>query len=242
MATRNLRTSPLVYARSAGVLYLILIIFAPFSMMYIPSTLTVPGDAMETANRIMASESLFRMGLMSDSIVFLTELPLVVLLYVLFRPVSRTIAMVAAFARLANAIVQGVNLLNNLVVLLLLGGAGYLAAFSADQVHALVLLFLDAHQAGVYIWQVFFGLHCLVIGYLLFVSGYYPRILGVLMAVAALGYLTDSFGNFLFPAHRETYALIVGVTAVMGEIPFFLWLLIKGVDAQQWHRRAAASA
>jgi hypothetical protein len=242
MTTRTAEISPLVYARIAGLLYLIMTVCAPFSMMYIPSNIIVSGDAAATANNLIASESLFRIGFVSDSVVFLIEIVLIVILYVLFKPVNKTLSLVAAFARLAMTVIQGVNLLYNSTALLLLSGAGYLTVFEPDQLHALMLLFLNAHESGVLIWQVFFGFHCSVLGYLLFKSGYFPRILGVLMVVAALGYLTESFGNFVLPKYEEIFAVVVVVLAVIGEIPFMLWLLIKGVNVEQWKKRALESA
>src|SRR5215210_7534508 len=201
MTTRTAETSPLIYARVAGVLILIILVVGPFSLIYVPSTLIVPGDATATADNIRASEWLFPLGIVSDSLVFLTEIVLTVLLYVLLRPVSRTLSLVAAFARLAMTVVMAVNLLPYFTALLLLSGAGYLTVFEPAQSDALALLFLNAHQDVVYIWQLFFGLHLAVLGYLIFKSGYFPRILGVVMVVAALGYLSDAYGNMLSPTY-----------------------------------------
>jgi hypothetical protein len=234
-------TSPLIYARVAGFLLLFVAIIAPFSQLYVPSTLIVPGDATATANNIAASGWLFHLGIVSDSLVFLIEIVLCVLLYVLLRPVSRTLSLVVAFARLAMTVVMGINLLPYFIALLLLSGAGYLTAFEPDQLDALVLLFLNAREYGVYIWQSVFVLHLVVLGYLVFKSGYFPRILGVLLILGALGYLIDSFGNILFPNYEGIFGLVVAVTSIIGELPFFLWLLIKGVNVQKWHDRASAS-
>jgi len=119
-----------------------------------------------------------------------------------------------------------------------LSGAGYLTVFEPAQLDALVLLFLNAHGYGVFIWQLFFGFHLFVLGYLIYKSGYFPRILGILMVGGSLGYLLDSYGNILFPNYAEIFGVIVGVTAVIGELPFFLWLLIKGVNVQRYNERA----
>src|SRR5215211_9042052 len=199
MTTRTAEPSPLVYARVAGFLVILLVLLGPFSQLYVPSTLIVPGDATATADNIRASGWLLRLGIVSDSLIFLIEIVVTVLLYVLLRPVSRTLSLVAAFARLAMAIIQGINLLPYFTALLLLSGAGYLTVFEPDQSDALALLFLNAHQYGDYIWQVFFGLHLFVLGYLIFKSGYFRRILGLLMVLGSLGYLLDSYGNILFP-------------------------------------------
>src|SRR5215217_5332044 len=198
-------TSPLVYARVAGFLLLFVAIIAPFGQLYVPSTLVVPGDATATANNIGASGWLLHLGIVSDSLVFLIEIVLCVLLYVLLRPVSRTLSLVAAFARLSMTVVMGINLLPFFIALLLLSGAGYLSVFEPAQSDALALLSLNAHQNGVYVWQMFFGLNLFVLGYLIYKSGYFPRILGILMVVGALGYLLDAYGNILFHNYGETF-------------------------------------
>ena len=241
MTTPAAETSPLVYARVAAALFLIILACSVVSMMYVPSRIVVPGDAAATAENIVASESLFRVGIAGEAILFLCEIALTVLLYVLFRPVSRTLSLVAAFARLAMTVVQGTNLLYSYAALLLLSGAGYLKAFEPGQLYALVLLLFDAHNYGAIVWGAFFGLHCLVLGYLIFKSGYFPRVLGILMVIASLGYLTDSFGNFLFAGYEGKLGWLVFVTAFAGEFPFFLWLLFKGVNVRKWHDRALAS-
>jgi hypothetical protein len=238
MTTRTAGTSPLIHARVAGILAILLVVLGPFTLLYVPSTLIVPEDATATADNIRASESLFRIAIISDLLIFFDEIVLTVLLYVLLRPVSRTLSLVAAFARLAMAVIQGINLLPNFFVLLLLSGAGYLAAFEPDQLDALVLLFLNAREYGVYIWQAVFVPHLFVLAYLVFKSGYFPRILGILLVFGALGYLVDSFGNILFPNYEEIFDVVVAGTSIIGELPFFLWLLIRGVNVQRYNERA----
>jgi len=224
-------------ARIAGILTLLIVVFAPFSMIYVPTTLVVPGDAAETANNIMASEGLFRLGMVSDSIVFLIEIVLTVLLYVLLKPVNKTLSLVAAFSRLAMAVIQGMNLLNHFIVLLLLSGAGYLTIFAPDQLQALVMLFLNAHESVVLIWGLFFGLHLLVFGYLVYKSGYLPKFLGILLLIVAFCYLIQDFGNMLFPQYKALFTSM-GSLAFL-EIAFPLWLLIKGVNVEQWQKRVS---
>lgn len=233
MTDHTAETSLNSYARIAGILFLILIVCGPFSIMYVPSRIIVPGDATATAGNIIASEPLFRIGIISDAIIFLTEIVLTVILYVLFKPVSKTLSLVAAYSRLAMAVIQGINLLFNGIALLVLSGADYLKVFEPAQLHALSLLALNAHDYGGYIWEAFFGFHLLVLAYLLFTSGYFPRILGILTVISSLGYLIDSFGNFLLPGYKETYAMAAGIGSLIGEFPFVFWLLFKGVKVQQ---------
>jgi len=227
-------------ARIAGVLTLLIVVFAPFSMIYVPTTLVVPGDAAATANHIMASEGLFRLGMASDLIVFLIEIVLTVLLYVLLKPVNKTLSLVAAFSRLAMTVIQGINLLNHFFVLLLLSGASYLTVFVPDQMQALVMMFLNAHENVVLIWGLFFSLHLLVFGYLVYKSGYIPKIIGILLVVAALPYLIQGFGNILFPQYKEIFTSIAFLSSI--EIVLPLWLLIKGVNVEQWQKRVSESA
>jgi len=226
-------------AKTSAVLILIMAVIAPFSMIYLPATLIVPGDATTTANHITASERLFRLGIVSDAIVFLIEIGLCALLYVLLKPVNKTLSLVAAFARLAMTVMQGINLLNHFFVLLLLSGAGYLTVFAPNQLQALVLLFLDAHAAVVLIWGLAFGLHLLVLGYLVYKSGYLPKIVGRLLIVAAVCYFTQSFGTMLYPQSKALFASI-GLLSTL-EIALPLWLLIKGVNVEQWKKRALAA-
>jgi len=227
-------------ARIAGILTLLIVVFAPFSMIYVPTTLVVPGDATTTANNIMASDGLFRLGMASDSIVFLIEIVLTVLLYVLLKPVNKTLSLVAAFSRLAMTVIQGINLLNHFFVLLLLGGASYLKVFAPDQLHALVMMFLNAHETVVFIWGLFFSLHLFVFGYLVYKSGYLPKFLGILLLIVAFCYLIQDFGNILFPQYKALFTSI-GSLAFL-EIAFPLWLLIKGVNVEQWQKRVSESA
>ncbi len=217
-------------ARATGLLILITVVLAPFSMLYVPSTLIVPGDATTTAKNIVASESLFRLAITSDAIIFLIEIVLCALVYVLIKPVSKTLALVAVFARLAMTVMQGVNLLNHFLVLLLLSGAGYLTGFEPDQLHALVSLSLSAHEYGVLIWGLFFGLHLLVLGYLVYRSGFMPRFVGVVLVFVAVFYFTQSFGNVLLPQYKAIFT-VIGSLAFL-ELVFPLWLLVKGVAEQ----------
>jgi len=236
VANRITEISTRKAARVAGLGYLIIIIAGIFAEFFVRANLIVPGDAATTANNIMASAWLFRIGIASDLIMLMCDVVLALALYVLLIPVNRSLALLAAFFRLVHAAIYGINLLNLFFVLKLLSGAGYLTVFETDQLHALVLLFLSGHGTGYLIGLVFFGFHCFVLGYLVFKSGYFPRILGVLLMFASFGYLIDSFANFLLPNYenyRTIFSLVVFVPAFVGELSFCLWLLLKGINEQR---------
>jgi hypothetical protein len=233
MTNRIADISPRKVARVAGLGYLIIIIAGIFAEFIVRSSLIVPGDATTTANNILASEWLFRTGIAGDLIMLLCDVVVAAALFILLKPVSRGIALLAAFFRLVHAAVYGANLLNLFFILRLLSGTDYLTVFETEQLHALVLFFLNGHSTGYLIGLVFFGLHCFVLGYLILKSGYIPKILGVLLMVASLGYLTDSFANILllnYEAYETIFLLVVFVPAFVAELSLCLWLLLKGVN------------
>ena len=223
-------------ARVAGFLYLTIIISGIFAEFFVRQSLIVPGDATATANNIMASEGLFRVGIAGDVIMIMCDVALALIFYVLLKPVNNALSLLAAFFRLAQAAILGINLLNLFFVLQLLSGAGYLTVFGAEQLNALALLFLTGHSIGYSIGLVLFGLSLLVLGYLVFKSGYFPRILGILLIIASVGYLIDSFASFLLPNYDDyetIFALVVFLPAFIGELSMCLWPLIKGVKVQR---------
>jgi hypothetical protein len=238
VTNRTAETSPFVYARVAGILFLIMVIAAEFSTGVVGVNLIVPGDATATANNIMASESQFRAGIVGHLVVLFTDVGVSVLLYVLLRPVSKTLSLVAAVFRLIMVAMRGINLLTHFLALQLLSGAGYLTVFETDQLHALVLLVLTAFEDGVLIDFIFFGLHLFFVGYLVFKSGYLPRILGVWLMIACFGYLINSFTSlgFLFPGYDALVSQFVFLPSTISEFALFLWLLVKGVNVERWEK------
>jgi len=235
------KMNPNKTARIAGFLYLLMAPFGIFGMLYIPSIIIVPGDAAITANNIMASESLFRSGIVSTLMVQIINIFMVLILYKLLKPVNKNHASLMVIFILIGAPIAMLNELNRFIALLLLSGANYLTVFTADQLQALVPLFLDLHEHGVTIAGIFWSLWLFPMGYLVFKSGYIPRILGVLLIIAGFGYLIDSFAVFLLPNFYATISQFILFTTY-GELLFPLWLLIKGVNVEQWEKRALESA
>ena len=241
MTTKE-KMNPNKTARVAGFLYLLMAPFGFFGMFYVPSILIVPGDAAITANNIMASESLFRSGIVSTLMVQIINILMVLILYKLLKPVNKNHALLMVIFILVGAPIAMLNELNRFAALLLSSGADYLmTVFTADQLQALVPLFLDLHEHGVSIAGIFWGLWLFPMGYLVFKSGYIPRILGVFLIIAGFGYLIDSFAVFLLPNFYATISQFILFTTY-GELLFPLWLLIKGVNVEQWEKRALESA
>jgi hypothetical protein len=223
-------------ARIAGVLYLTVMPLGILGLLYVPSTLIVPGDAATTAGNIMASEALFRLSIVSALLVQIVNIFVVLALYRLLKPVNKNMALLMAIFILLGAPIAMLSELNKFAVLVLLSGADTLAVFTTDQLQALASLFLELHQHGVNIASIFWGLWLFPMGYLVFKSGYLPKLIGILLMIGCFGYLIDSATSFLLPNFEAT----VSQFTFIGELLLPLWLLIKGVNVEEWEKRAGA--
>jgi len=240
MTEGTVETSPRLKARIAGVLYVIIIVLAVFAPFPVAPSGLMRGNVAATAVKILASKSLYSLGGAAELIVYACDIGVALIFYELLKPVSRSLALLAVFFRLTFVAIASANVLNHFAPLLFMSDAEYLMAFKPDQLRALAGTFIRLHAIGFDIALVFFGFHYLVAGYLFFRSTFFPRILGALLAIAGLGYLTNSFASFLSPAfaaHLFRYTLILGV----GEILLPLWLLAIGVNAQRWKEQASAA-
>jgi hypothetical protein len=223
-------------ARLAGWLYLIGSVTGVFGILYGP-TLRVPGDAAATARNILANASLFRLSIVSallDQVIFIL---VVLALYQVLKVVNQPMAALMVIFLLVTIPIAMLNELNNVAVLFLVSGADTLNVFTADQRHALVSLFLELHVLGLNI-AFFGGTWFYPLGYLVFKSGFLPRILGVLLIINGLGYLIDSFAALLLPNLNVNLVLFTGWV----EVVFALWLVIRGVNVEGWQKRVRASA
>jgi Domain of unknown function (DUF4386) len=231
------RFSPQAYARTGGGLYLIIIAAGLFAEAFVRSRLIVPGDAAATATNISAHQALFRLGIAADLSTFLSAIVVTVILYALLKPVDKNLALLMLLFNLAQDAIGGMNGLNTYRALQLLNGAGYLKVFSPEQLQAMVLLALKAHAVGFGIALMFFGPSCMVLGYLIFKSGFLPRVLGILITIAGMCYLINSFTLILSPPLASILLLL---PAFIGELSLALWLTVKGVNVPKWQERAGA--
>jgi hypothetical protein len=236
MLTRTTESSPLVRARVAGLLYLFANLFAPFTLLYLPARFIVRGDAAATASNIMTSETLFRFGIVGNLFTFIANIFLALGLYELLKVVNKNMASLMVILFLVGVPIAMLNELNQFAVLQLLSDARFLKTYPTDQLQALAYLLLRLHDQGLLIAHIFFGLWLLPMGYLVFKSGFIPKIVGVLLVIAGVGYVVQSFAIFL--GYNVNIILFTG----LGELVFLLWLLIKGVNVEQWKKRALESA
>jgi len=236
MTTHIAETSPLVQARVAGLLYILANVPAPFALVYLPSRLIVRGDAAATATNILASESLFRLGIVGLLFNSVANMLLVLALYQLLRVVNRNMASLMVIFMLVAVPIGMLNELNNLAVLVLLHGADFLKGFTTEQVQSIAYLFVRMHGQGLNIAQIFWGLWLLPMGVLVFKSGFLPRILGILLMIGCAGYVIQSIAAFL-----GTNLDLIFYTS-WGELLLVLWLLIKGVNVERWEALNPTSA
>src|SRR5262245_50304267 len=198
MTDQILIASPRWQARIAGILYLILIVVGAVGYT-IHSKLFVWNDAAATARNILVSEQLWRLSFAAMLVMLACDVAVAAIFYVLFKPVNRTLSLIACAFRLVLVAIIGVSLLGRYLPLLLLKDPAA-AAFETDQAQAMGLLSIKMFERGFDIALVFFGFHCLAIGWLIFRSRFLPRFLGVLLLIAGLGYLIGTFGRLVVPA------------------------------------------
>lgn len=239
MTKPGTKRSPRFYARVAGILALICLISGSFAG-FVNTKLVVPGDAEKTAKNIIASESLFRFGFVSVLVLYTVFIVYVWVVYRLLKQVNRNLALLMLIFALIGVPIAMLNQINQSAALILLSGDDYLKVLPADQIHAQMMFFLNLHKQGGLIGAIFWGLWLFPLGYLVFKSGYLPKLLGVLLMIGCFGWLIVVVQRFLLPDYEAlAYSRFA---AHIAELSWMLWLLIKGVNVEQWNKRALESA
>jgi Domain of unknown function (DUF4386) len=239
---RIVEVSPRFRARITGVVYLLFFVTAVLGEFFTRQAGIsgiqpgVSGDAATTANTIMAHELLYRLGFALGLISTACYIAVTALFYQLFRPVSRSLSLIAMCFSLMGLAIATFGSLLQLAPLVVLGGSPYLSVFNVKQLQTLALMFLNLNAQVGYIALVFDGLFLFLIGYLIFRSTFLPRILGALVAFAGLGWLT-----FLSPPLANYLYTYIQVLGVLAEASLMLWLLVIGVNAQRWIERASTA-
>jgi len=203
--------------------------------------LVVRGDAAATAHNILGSENLFRLGFVADLVALVIFIASAVLLYEVFKPASRRGALLFLALMVMGTLSQALEAIHDIAALALLKAGAASSGLPSAQANELALIFLRLHVSTYQLALFFFGCSSLVMGFLILRATFVPRILGPLMMIDGLGFLTFSLAAFLAPAvATRMYPYIPFVTALVGEGALFLWLIIKGVNAERWREQAAA--
>jgi hypothetical protein len=219
------------YARITGVVFLVAIVAGGFGEFYAPSQLVVPGNASATAHNIIASDLFLRLGFVGYLGEAITDVALTFLLYVLLRPVHANLAKLAVLFRIMATATFAFGELFYFAPTLILGGDGYLKTFSPDQLHALALLSLNLYGLVGGLFTVFYGIASMILGYLMFRSGYLPKVMGVIWVLGGLGFVTWNILLVLTPGYASS---LLPVPQVLATLALGLWLLVRGVDVGKW--------
>lgn len=238
MTGRIAEESPFPKARAAGFFWLMTILAGMFGFLA-GGKFVVSGAAAATAANILAHESLYRWAFVGNLIATACYLAVTLLVYALLKPVSREISLLAAFFSLTGCAIGALSCLLFFAPVALLGGAQYLTVFTVGQLQALALTFLTLSALTNDMGLVFFGLHVLTVGYLIRRSTFLPRILGALLMVTAVCYLTNSLANFLSLPFKAYLLPFVAAGGLLGEGSLTVWLLVKGVNVERWNEQAS---
>ena len=234
--SRIAEPSPRFKARMAGVFELLEALTSGFGQVIVPGMLVVSGNAAATATNILAHGSLFRLSILAALIGVACHIAWTFLFYELFKPVNRSLSLLAAFVGLVAIAIQACSTMFQLVPLIILDGGQSFSAFNIDQLQALTLMFLRFSGRAFNTYLAFFGIWCVLIGYLIFSSTFMPRIIGVLEALAGLCWLT-----FLWPPLAHYLSPYNQALAAPGELSLMLWLLVMGVSNERWNEQASSA-
>jgi hypothetical protein len=225
--------SPNQTARLAGALYLVVVLTGLFSLMYVPSKISNWSEPETMINNIIAHETLFRLGIFVGifGFIFFALLPLA--LYKLLSPVNKTQAVLMVAFAAVSVPISLTNMLHKFAVLTLLSKSNYLSGVDVAQLHTQILLHLDYYGNGNQLASIFWGLWLFPFGYLVYKSGFLPKIIGVFLMFGCFGYVINFTGNFLFTTYDGSLiAKMITVPGSLGEIGICLWMLIMGVKVK----------
>ncbi len=217
--------------RLTGILYFVLVFIAPFILLYIPSQILVDGEVTQTVTNLIDNEVLFKIGILGETLIFIIEIFIVSLLYIILKRVDKNLTVIATLARFGMVLIMAVNVIIYLSILPIINGSDLFASFTADQLDSLIYLLLNIHKYVVYVWGVFFAVHLGVLGYIITKSEFIPHLIGRGIMIGGFGYMLDSIIGFLNLDITNIFiTIIVGIVlgiSIVAEISFGVWLIIN---------------
>lgn len=237
---KSIIESPNSYTKIAGILYLFIIGLGIVGQLFIRGSLVNYENPALTASNILEAQNIWRLGIAGDVMMHALDIPIMVMLYFLLKPVNKLAALVSVTFNMAQTAVLLANKLVLLVPLIIMSNTQYASAFNADQINSQVMLLVNIHDYGFSLGLIFFGFACVGYGLLIYYSGYFPKVIGALVVVAGLSYLISSLTLIIAPSISGVVFPIL-VFSLIGELSFALWLIFKGVDAEKWGRSVRQS-
>ncbi|MBL0882066.1 MAG: DUF4386 domain-containing protein [Chitinophagaceae bacterium] len=222
------------YTLSGGLLYLLMIILGIIQQVFIKDGIVISGNAEATAERLKSFEWLWRIGVCIEMLIVIITVLITWILYFLTKPVNKNLSLLASLFGLLAIAVQAAYSLHFLEALQTLSNNPSLSVFTQQQLYLISSLNIQAQSEGFAIALLLFGPFFFITGYLIFQSGYFPKVLGVLYFIAGVCYSLSSFLLILFPNWTARYYFFIVGPALIGELSLSLWLLIKGVNVQKW--------
>jgi hypothetical protein len=233
-----MKVSVKTIARTAGLLYLVNIILGFFAIGYVPG-IVITSDTLTTAQNILAHEQLYRLSLVAHLIILLTNFPLAVIFWKLFKPVNKVAAQLVVFFTLVGTAVEICNLLNQFLPLVI-NSKQFTGEFTTGQAASLAFVFHRLNSIGVNMAFFFFGFYGICMGYLVIKSTFLPRTIGALMIVGGTCYIFNSLATFLSPKFATQLFPYILMPSGLAELILCLWLLIVGLNANKWQEKYAA--
>lgn len=208
----------------SGIALALMTLIAPFANFYVLSKLVVAGDAVSTAENILAAEGLFRLGAISFLVVVILDVIVAWGLWVLLKPVNKSLSLLAAWFRVIYSAIFAVAIAHLFHALEWLNNPGYLQVYEPGQIQAQVLLSVETFQKEWDLALIIFGCHLLLLGYLVFKAKFVAKVIGILVAIAGAGYFLNGIIHALFPDANVGFLMFTFV----GEVVLLFWLLIRG--------------
>ena len=208
----------------AGLAILFMALVAPYAELFVYPKLVNQLNPAETFSNIISNRLLFITAIFCYLLTFIGDIVVSWALYILLKPVNQHLSLLTAWFRLVFSIIAIVALLNLVTVFQILTTHDYLTMFGQTQSYGQVIVYLKTFKSGYHFGILFFSIHLVLLGYLVYKSGYIPKVMGVVLMISGLGYLTDTLKPFLFPDFNSGFITIT----YFGELIFMFWLLIKG--------------
>jgi len=217
-------------ARTAGILYLLIVIFGLIAQIFVRDHLVDYGNATVTAKNILASESWYRFGFISELLMLVCDVGVATILYILLKDTSKNLSLLSYAFRLTSIVILSVTALSHYAALSFLSSTGYMDVFSATQLEAFALFSIKMHGVGYNICLLFFGIHLLFLGYLVYLADIFPKYLGVLLFIGGICYISNSIVWFQFPDLVKYIYPAIMIPSAIGEWIFCIWLIVKGIN------------
>ena len=229
----KIMTAKINLGRITGILYLLIIIFGFIAQIFVRDKLVDYENATITAKNILNSESWYRFGFVSELLMLICDVAVATFLYILLKETSKNLSLLSTAFRISSITILAITALTHYAALPFLTGSEYLTSFNSNQTAALALFSIKLHGVGYNISLLFFGVHLLILGYLVYISDLFKRFFGILLLIGGICYITNSLVWFLFPGLVGFIYPAILIPCFIGEFTFCILLIFKGAEVRE---------